>query len=272
MALKTINVADKITLDETRRLIGNETDDGALVEGSVMGKINHLIEKNGTLDELGDFIDTYYRIYASEYQPETYNTAGTYTTVVPTLAKSVTITACGGGGGGGAGGAAYSIGNDASVAGNGGGGGGGGAAAISGKTYTVADSIKGTTITITVGAAGVGGGASGNVTGNGGNGGTGGNTVIGPWVTLAGGKGGTGGTYGEGMHDPASSDAPFIGGKGGAGGAAGGTGGGSGGNGGDGATLETRNGYSGANGTAGTSGAAGLAGGNAGSEGTLGYM
>ena len=67
--------------------IGTATDTGGSDKaGTVMGKLNNLISI--MISEL-----------ISKYPPEEYTTAGTYKTTVPSLAKSVTITACGAGGG-----------------------------------------------------------------------------------------------------------------------------------------------------------------------------
>ena len=133
-----------------------------------------------------------------------WSTAGTYSVTVPDWATKAVITACGGGGGGG-------YGSNSSGYYGAGGGGGGGAAVY--KTEYAVSSLKGQSISITVGAAGT---ASYNS--NAPKGGDGGNTVIGSILTLVGGKGGGG-------ANTASS------GYGGSGGAAGGTGGGKGGDG-----------------------------------------
>ena len=165
------DIADvKSNVAAVSKKIGIATDTGGSDKtGTVMGKLNNLISI--MISEL-----------ISKYPPEEYTTAGTYKTTVPSLAKSVTITACGAGGGGGGGGSQYCN-SGYYEAGNGGGGGGGGGAAIKNATYTINEELRGTQISIIVGAAGKQG--TGNANGN-----SGGSTVVGSLVTLAGGGGG----------------------------------------------------------------------------------
>ena len=103
------------------------------------------------------------------------------TVTLPAWVTEIYVTASAGGGGGGGGG-----GGDTTYYGGGGGGGGAGESIIK-KKFTVA---AGTSIPVTIGAAGIGASAS---VGAGGNGTDGGNTIIGSLVTLTGGKGGNGG-------------------------------------------------------------------------------
>ena len=132
-----------------------------------------------------------------------WSTAGTYSVTVPDWATKAVITACGGGGGG-------AFGSSSSGYFPGGGGGGGGAAVY--ETEYAVSSLKGQSISITVGAAGTAGSSSSTV------GGDGGNTIIGSILTLNGGGGGV-------VH---SGSSPSSGGSaGGAGGGAGGESGGS---------------------------------------------
>lgn len=227
--------------------IGTATDTGGSDKaGTVMGKLNNLISI--MISEL-----------ISKYPPEEYTTAGTYKTTVPSLAKSVTITACGAGGGGGGGGSQYCN-SGYYEAGNGGGGGGGGGAAIKNVTYTINEELRGTQISIIVGAAGKQG--TGNANGN-----SGGSTVIGSFVTLSGGEGGKAGTSGTSYSSRPTY--PLNGGLGGSGGTSGGTGGGAGGNGGNGATVTTSNDFS-TSGSSGNSGKVGIEAGNSGGSPTEG--
>ena len=124
------DIADvKSNVAAVSKKIGIATDTGGSDKtGTVMGKLNNLISI--MISEL-----------ISKYPPEEYTTAGTYKTTVPSLAKSVTITACGAGGGGGGGGSQYCN-SGYYEAGNGGGGGGGGGAAIKNVTYTINEELR----------------------------------------------------------------------------------------------------------------------------------
>ena len=215
--VKTDVAGVKADIAAVSNKVGTTTDSGGSDKtGTVMGKLNNLISI--MISEL-----------ISKYPPEEYTTAGTYKTTVPSLAKSVTLTACGAGGGGGGGGSQYWN-NGYYEAGNGGGGGGGGGAAIKNVTYTINEELRGTQISIIVGAAGKQG--AGNANGN-----SGGSTVVGSLVTLAGGGGGKAGT--SGTHYSSRPTYPLNGGLGGSGGTSGGTGGGAGGNGGKGTVYVT---------------------------------
>lgn len=120
------------------------------------------------------------------------------TFVVPEGVYMIWVTAAGGGGGGG--GSTYASGGSTKVYKSGGGGGGG--ACISKRPFAV---IPGTSIDITIGAAGKAGGTNAD-------GGKGGSTVVGSLITLVGGTAGFSGDNGR------------YGGKGGDGGGFGGSG------------------------------------------------
>lgn len=101
-----------------------------------------------------------------------FDTAGSFSFVVPPHVTRIKVTAAGGGGGGG-----YNTGA--------GGGGGGGGSCIYKRPFTV---TPGETISITIGAGGVAAGTSGSGSSNVGL--AGGTTVIGNLISLPGGEGG----------------------------------------------------------------------------------
>lgn len=103
------------------------------------------------------------------------------TITIPEWVTEIYVSGCAGGGGGGGGG-----GGDTTYYGAGGGGGGAGESIIKRK-FTVP---AGASLSITIGAAGVGANSS---VGTGNDGNAGGNTVIGNLITLTGGGGGKGG-------------------------------------------------------------------------------
>ncbi|SUX81048.1 Uncharacterised protein [Citrobacter youngae] len=121
------------------------------------------------------------------------------TITIPDWVTEIYVTASAGGGGGGGGG-----GGDTTYYGAGGGGGGAGESIIKRK-FTVP---AGTSLSITIGAAGMGANSS---VGTGNDGNAGGNTVIGNLITLTGGGGGKGG-----INTP-TSGGTIGGGKGGTG-------------------------------------------------------
>lgn len=121
------------------------------------------------------------------------------TITIPDWVTEIYVTASAGGGGGGGGG-----GGDTTYYGAGGGGGGAGESIIKRK-FTVP---AGASLSITIGAAGVGANSS---VGTGNDGNAGGNTVIGNLITLTGGGGGKGG-----INTP-TSGGTIGGGKGGTG-------------------------------------------------------
>jgi hypothetical protein len=114
-----------------------------------------------------------------------FGSSGTWTK--PTNAKRVRVQLWGGGGGGG-GGARTASGT------LGAGGGGGGSGSFVDVTFDA--SLLGTTETITIGSAGVGGASAATDSTNGGAGGAGGTTTFGSRLTAFGGAAGGGGTQG----------------------------------------------------------------------------
>ena len=120
------------------------------------------------------------------------------TFVVPEGVYMIWVTAAGGGGGGG--GSSYTSGSTKVY--KSGGGGGGGGACISRRPFAV---IPGTSINITIGAAGSAGGADAD-------GGKGGSTVIGSLITLVGGAAGVAGS--NGRHGGQGGDGGGFGGSG----------------------------------------------------------
>lgn len=155
-------VVSKITRVDEK--IGTTTDTGAtLSTGSMMGKLNKIIDEAITLED----------IYGKGAE---YTSPGTYTLEIPPSVKQMKVTACGGGGGGQY---AYPMNGDIGA-----GGGGGGGAAINQKLYSI---TEGTILNITIGKGGNGGKGGSTKT----NATAGSSTVIEGIVTLAGGGAGT---------------------------------------------------------------------------------
>lgn len=150
-----------------------------------LAQINALAADQGPVicsDHPGTYAwDTVSSKYLPAHGKQVFTTSGTFQT--PSFVSSAWLSGCGAGAGGGSGGGAAG-----STIGAGGGGGGAGQSAV--KQYVALAS--GTPYTVTIGAAGTGGGV--NPAGGSGNPGTsGGGTSFGSLLTLAGGAGGRGG-------------------------------------------------------------------------------
>lgn len=148
----------------------NGADTAALTDLTSVGR--DIIGKNDV-----DAVLQYLGLVTSRFAVVT----SSQTITIPNWVTEIYVSGCAGGGGGGGGG-----GGDTTYYGGGGGGGGGGESIIKRK-FTVS---AGASLSITIGAAGVGANSS---VGAGNDGTAGGNTVIGSLITLNGGGGGKGG-------------------------------------------------------------------------------